>query len=138
MDARPTIGASVTKTDAPKDTTKAAGPTDQQRGPKPSERRASSPAALPLSPDVEGASGRARRSIAVQRSLGNGRIARMALDGSLRHPDSTSAGDPLKKIQTKLTVNEPGDVYEREADAVAEKITQNREQPAPVARITRT
>ena len=33
-------------------------------------------------------------------------------------------------VQTKLTVNEPGDSYEKEADAVADKVVQRMAEPA--------
>jgi hypothetical protein len=80
------------------------------------------------SPSV-GASGRARMSGVMQRSVGNARIARMA-------------GEPFATrsrltVQAKLTVNTPGDVYEREADSVSDRITQSGRQPAPVGRISR-
>lgn len=40
------------------------------------------------------------------------------------------------KIQPKLQVNEPGDVYEQEADAMAEKVMRGDQQPAKPAAVT--
>jgi hypothetical protein len=39
-------------------------------------------------------------------------------------------GNASKRIQAKLQVNEPGDVYEREADAMAERVMQSQPSPA--------
>jgi hypothetical protein len=61
----------------------------------------------------------------MQQAVGNGRVSRMAGGGA---------------VQTKLTVNAPGDVYEQEADQVAERVmrmpepgTGSRLQRAPVS-----
>ena len=40
-------------------------------------------------------------------------------------------------LQTKLAINEPGDAYEREADSVADRLTQSDAQPLPVEEISR-
>ncbi len=52
--------------------------------------------------------------------------------------DRISAAAPLRNIQAKLAVNAPGDIFEREADRVAERISQNGEAPVlPITGITR-
>jgi len=40
-------------------------------------------------------------------------------------------------LQTKLTVNATGDMYEKEADGVANKVTQNSDGQTLVARVSR-
>jgi hypothetical protein len=57
--------------------------------------------------------------LSLQRSLGNRAVQRML------------AGAP--RIQAKLTVNAPGDVYEQEADAVARQVVSSLNGPAPTA-----
>lgn len=87
---------------------------------KPTAARAGDMLAEP--PTGPGAPGRARMSRSIQRSVGNTRINRMLGTG----------------LQAQLKVNAPGDVYEQEADRVAEKVTQNREESShapPIARI---
>ncbi len=69
-----------------------------------------------------GAASRARMSATLQRAIGNARIARLT-HGTF-------------SLQTKLTVNEPGDIYEREADSVADRVTQSG-RSAPVQSISR-
>ncbi|HLP88950.1 MAG TPA: DUF4157 domain-containing protein [Nostocaceae cyanobacterium] len=42
--------------------------------------------------------------------------------GNPEQPNSNNASNPTATIQTKLTIGEPGDKYEQEADAVAQKV----------------
>ncbi|MCG8347932.1 MAG: DUF4157 domain-containing protein, partial [Chloroflexales bacterium] len=72
---------------------------------KPSAARAADLMRMPV--QRGGVPGRARMSSAVQRSVGNARLSRML-------------GAP---VQTKLTVGAPDDVYEQEADQVADRVT---------------
>jgi hypothetical protein len=76
-----------------------------------------------------GASARARMTGALQRSVGNSRVARLAGE-----PNEASSS---LTAQAKLTVNTPGDAYEREADGVADRMTRSGRQPMSVGRISR-
>jgi len=55
---------------------------------------------------------RARAALVMQRTAGNARLSRM----------SASAGPRLGSVQPKLEVSRPGDVYEREADEMAQLV----------------
>ena len=39
---------------------------------------------------------------------------------------------PSSSIQAKLTVNRPGDIYEKEADAIADKVVQRLSEPPSI------
>ncbi len=84
--------------------------------------------------DVLGASGsdldavgRARMAHGLQRMVGNARLSRMldpqpessSAHGMAAHVPTSSRAMPL---QRKLTVNQPGDIYEQEADRVADQV----------------
>jgi hypothetical protein len=61
--------------------------------------------------------------LALQRNAGNRAVTQvLETEGGKRPP----TGDVYKKkrfgLQTKLTVNEPGDIYEREADRIADQV----------------
>ncbi len=62
--------------------------------------------------------------LALHRAIGNQAVLR--LTGSMPGGHSISGGpaalQPRLRLQPKLTVNEPGDAYEKEADRVAEQV----------------
>jgi hypothetical protein len=64
---------------------------------------------------------RARTANALQGSVGNARLSRML--GAT--------------VQAQLTVNTPGDIFEQEADHVAENVTQRKREPGQAAAISR-
>jgi hypothetical protein len=51
------------------------------------------------------------------------------LDKALGHDISRISLRPQAKLQTKLTVNQPGDIYEQEADTVAQQVMRTINQP---------
>lgn len=80
---------------------------------------------------VQRAAGRGNNSLfALQRAIGNQAVLqRLQAQGESSHdrsphgfPQLPVSSAPSGTIQTKLTVNRPGDSYEREADRVAEQV----------------
>jgi hypothetical protein len=73
---------------------------------------------------------------AVQRAYGNQFAQRMqrpaAPDGGMGRPGPRPVGNNKPPIQPKLSVNEPGDQYEQEAEAVAETVSRAPEHTPPV------
>ncbi len=108
----------MTKTEAPDQSPQAPSATEQ-RAPKPPERAASSAAkslaraALPSADgQPQGAIGRARMSIVMQRSLGNGRIARIH-DGATDRADADRLNAKAITNGSNIWIGSPGSPDER-------------------------
>lgn len=130
-DAKDKAGPAPTEKRPALEQVKAGGPQRLQRALMPAAGGAAAmaPAGGPPPP---GAPGRARTMGALQRTIGNARLARMAEPP----PTASAVGGANGKhrpIQTKLAVGPADDPFEREADVAASRIAAGQ----PVQRISR-
>jgi hypothetical protein len=59
----------------------------------------------------------------LQRTVGNREVERMLKFGMV--PAKQAIGQPRLGLQAKLKVNEPGDIYEQEADRISDQVLAN-------------
>jgi hypothetical protein len=135
----------VAKTKAVADAKDKAGPAPTEKRPALEQAKAGGPqrlSRLPM-PGMSMAAGtgasmpasgapRARHVGALQRTIGNARLARMAAEPPKPSPPAGGTGKQLP-VQTKLMVGPANDPFEREADAAAGRIAAGQ----PVGRISR-
>ncbi|MCP4664212.1 MAG: DUF4157 domain-containing protein, partial [bacterium] len=83
-----------------------------------------------------GTVGRAGMAAAVQRTVGNSRLSRMVappVTGGEEADEEEKLDEELAAgaVQAKLTIGRPGDVYEQEADHVAQRVMRKAQTAAP-------